>query len=280
MEDKRSALSKKIYDFIQSKPIWFCIVYILLFAILGYKVFSVVVLKDIGSGCNWATGFLKFSLSLLSIVFIKEIYGGKYNFYFQKKGLWQSILLGWIAWIYIISNMIGEDYSGSLNWKILFSVFMCNFFTGLFEEVTMRGVILQHMVYKFSKKKNGVVKAIFWSSFLFGIIHLGNLLAGNYFATFMQVLYAIAIGMIFGTIFLLTKNIWGVVILHWLVDASSHFYLAITYANEETITPLLVLNPYYKLIFLTVFSYVVAIFLLRKKNRQKICELWSIKESE
>ena len=280
MTDKKSALNKKIYEFVQSKPVWFCILYLFIFVVLGYKVFSVVVLKDTGLDNNWSTGFLKLSLSLLSIIFIKEIYSGNYSFNFKRKGLLQGLLLGWVAWLFLIFNLCVINYNGKLNWGLFFSVMVCNFFTGLFEEVTMRGIILPHMIYKFDGEKNCIIKAVFWSSLMFGVLHLGNLIQGNYVATILQVFYATAIGMIFSAIYLLTKSLWSVIIMHWLIDFAASLEKAIINTAEQYTVNADGLFQFFLVIGLAIISFIVAIYFLRKKNRNKICEMWAIKESE
>ncbi|MDY0074926.1 MAG: type II CAAX endopeptidase family protein [Acholeplasmataceae bacterium] len=86
---------------------------------------------------------------------------------------------------------------------------------GFFEEIIFRAILLIYLVELLSDKKQGVLIAIILSSILFGLMHLLNYFTGSTLIdTLMQVGYSTLLGMMWAVIYLKTKNIWLVMILH------------------------------------------------------------------
>ena len=79
----------------------------------------------------------------------------------------------------------------------------------LLEELLCRGIMLRGMM----EKGVSPAKAIFWSSLIFGVIHMNP----------WQALPAFLIGLLFGWLYYKTGNIWITIFLHFLNNASSLF---------------------------------------------------------
>jgi membrane protease YdiL (CAAX protease family) len=94
-----------------------------------------------------------------------------------------------------------------------------------FEEIFFRGILINTIIYKFNKKKQGVYYAIIISSVLFGLAHLTNLINRPYIlaGTISQVVYATTIGMLYSTVYIKYKNIWSIIIIHTLFNLISIF---------------------------------------------------------
>lgn len=94
------------------------------------------------------------------------------------------------------------------------------FLVGVAEEFLCRGWLLNEFLERYGDTKKGVWFSIITSGIIFGLIHLGNIAnAGQSVATTItQVINAAGIGVVFGTIYYKTKNIWSVIILHALWD--------------------------------------------------------------
>ncbi|MBR6134154.1 CPBP family intramembrane metalloprotease [Candidatus Saccharibacteria bacterium] len=94
------------------------------------------------------------------------------------------------------------------------------FLVGVAEEFLCRGWLLNEFLERFGETKKGVWFSIIASGVIFGLIHLGNIAnAGQSIpTTITQVINAAGIGIVFGTIYYKTKNIWSVIILHALWD--------------------------------------------------------------
>ena len=148
---------------------------------------------------------------------------------------------------------------------------------GIREEVIYRGIIVNLYADKHFDSRKGLLYTAVSSSFFFGIIHLGNLLVGiRLESVLVQVLVAWAMGMVDCAIYLRSGSIWGMVILHMLVDGFSMFddlfYQTAAVATDaagngvaDVINSLSLVN-----LIPIVWSIPLALFLLRKKKAQEI----------
>ncbi len=65
---------------------------------------------------------------------------------------------------------------------------------------------------KYSSNKKEILISIIISGVVFGAVHLTNLLAGqDLLTTMMQFVQTTAIGILFGTVYYKTRNIWAMI---------------------------------------------------------------------
>jgi len=84
---------------------------------------------------------------------------------------------------------------------------------GFVEETYFRGMMLQVLL------RRGPWQAVIISSLLFGIMHLLNVAGGaNLVATLLQVVYAVAIGLMYAALALRTRTILPLIVIHGLTD--------------------------------------------------------------
>lgn len=89
---------------------------------------------------------------------------------------------------------------------------------GLFEEIFFRGLILEEML-KSSDSKKGAVISIIASGIIFGSLHFTNIFFGqDLITTIMQLIQSSAIGILFGVVYYLSKNIFALAFLHGFYD--------------------------------------------------------------
>ncbi len=166
---------------------------------------------------------------------------------FRKKGLGKGLLLGLplltIGIAALVISLAGV-YLADLKFQgiaILIVFTLTNFFVGLVEETAFRGVILNVMLEKWGNDKKGQTKALVISSVFFGMMHLVNLTIEPIFSVLSQVVYAAAMGLLLGVIYLKTRNMWAVIIIHMMTDWFAEFLGCFTYQGavrlEETINP-------------------------------------------
>lgn len=158
---------------------------------------------------------------------------------FGKNGLLAGIALGWIFIIYSVNNLELSFISqngiimprlATAVGSVLYSIAI-----GFYEEIMMRGLILNNFISKWGHTKKGIYKAVTLSSVIFGVAHLVNLIyiPDLRIATIAQIVYATTIGMFFASIYLRSKNIWSVILLHALFDFAASFkYVFSTAVNE------------------------------------------------
>lgn len=101
---------------------------------------------------------------------------------------------------------------------ILAKLILLNLCIGLFEEGLFRRIILR-VLFKDESKKSLWLGFLF-SSFLFGIIHIGNFSVAPQrpLAISSQIIYAMFLGMLLSALYIKYKSFIGVVILHAFVD--------------------------------------------------------------
>lgn len=86
-------------------------------------------------------------------------------------------------------------------------------FVGIMEELIFRGFL-----YRAIEESYGVKKAIVVSSLIFGLFHLVNIGSMPIYFILIQVIYAVAIGVIFSTVFSATGSLLLCMSVHALVD--------------------------------------------------------------
>lgn len=112
------------------------------------------------------------------------------------------------------------DLLGSkINYDNLISLIVYAILIGLFEEIFFRGIIENELLECLSDNKKQILTSIILSGMIFGAVHLTNLFMGqDLLTTMMQFVQTTAIGILFGTIYYKTRNIWALVFLHSFYD--------------------------------------------------------------
>lgn len=157
-------------------------------------------------------------LSIVIVVVRKKFYIFKEKRLSFKNTIFMSLPILIISGLLLISNtvtLIGKDLN-FINW---FSLILYVIFIGLFEEIFFRGIILQELLDDFYHTKKEVIFSILLSAIIFGSLHLTNILVGqDLLTTIMQVIQTTAIGILLGTIYYLSKNIWALAFIHGFYD--------------------------------------------------------------
>ncbi|MDO4284244.1 MAG: CPBP family intramembrane metalloprotease [Eubacteriales bacterium] len=120
------------------------------------------------------------------------------------------------------------------------------FFVGLFEETCFRGVLMGGLVTKWGNTRKGLWGAMVISGLVFGFVHVASALFGVMTAAtalqmFSKTFTTAFMGILIGAVYLETRNIWAVSILHGFSDLvlmiGSGVYAAegitLTYVNAE-----------------------------------------------
>lgn len=149
---------------------------------------------------------------------------------------------------------------------VIFVATMCG--VGISEEFIFRGTILNLFIDKFNKTEKGIYASIIISSLMFGIAHITNVFSGvSIKSAFIQAVGASVLGALLAAIYLRSRNIWVVAILHASMDLSaligSGFFGTNSIASE--------INSYSYIKFVGCIIYLIPIlFLLRKKKLVEI----------
>ena len=126
---------------------------------------------------------------------------------------------------------------------------------GLTEEIYFRGVICNLWLEK------SVKKAVLISAVLFGICHLMNVLGGaGLMETILQIFFALAYGVAFALVFIVSKSIWPCIALHAFHDACSFL------SADGSVRANIVIGAFQ---FIVMIAYIIIVI---KRNRMHISE--------
>ncbi len=132
---------------------------------------------------------------------------------------------------------------------------------GLFEELFFRGIVFPHMLRKRSGTKEGIFRAVIYSSALFSAYHLLNLFAGSGFgAVAMQMGYTFLFGGMLCFVLLWTKNIWLCALLHAVYNFGGMYYSELGTGNIWSLGTILLTV----FVSLAVAAYIAFVFIKRK----------------
>ena len=222
-----------------------------------------------------------YALPIAFVVFMAFILKLQGVLSFKKAGLLKGIfLLGlpmlcFSAFSFFVSTTQIAEHEFVNPAVLSLVLFTCHMLLiGVFEEFLFRGVILNNMLKKWGKNKSGIIRAVIYSSILFGSAHLVNLIGTSNFVigTISQLFYTFFLGIFFAAIYIRTKNIWTVVILHaifdWLAMILITFYPTMAPSGETDVDITILFGQ----IILTLPFAVFGFLYLRKA--------WQPKESE
>jgi len=172
--------------------------------------------------------FAKYGVDLITeiyyafaILIVMLLFHNAYVFTERKKKFWKSVCLGLpMLVISIINFVINITSLKSFSVENFVNVLILCVFVGIAEEFLCRGWLQNEFMERFSDDKKSVIKSIVLASLVFGVMHIINVSSQTLFETILQIINATAIGMLLGSIYYKTKNIWSVIFLHAFYDFS------------------------------------------------------------
>jgi len=153
----------------------------------------------------------------------------------KSKKIGRGLILGWVTYVIVIVTVVVNVSSFPANSfaipnapSLVITILHPFIGTGLFEEVLFRGLVLNLLLVEFGGSKKGIVKAVIISSVLFGVVHIGNAIAGvGLLATITTIIGATLVGVFYAALYMRTKNLWVVIILHAITNLSRQIFNAI-----------------------------------------------------
>lgn len=138
---------------------------------------------------------------------------------------------------------------------------------GVSEEIFCRGFGVSNLMRIEKDKPNRALRCALLSGVSFGLLHLTNIIAtGDVAAALIQVVYTAAIGILYGAIYIRSRNLWGVILLHTLTDITA--FIAVFDNNVSGMDIVFT-------VFGSVLFIAIALFLLRPAKQEAINELWA-----
>ena len=162
---------------------------------------------------TFSSVIINFVICALFLWLNKKYIGVKIDFKFTFSFFKRHIILATVLAIITILIVIG-------NVKNLPLALMVSLQAGIVEEVICYSIISKYIyngLNKIKEKRRIWISAIS-SGLAFGMLHFINLFRQGLLPTINQVIAAAAIGMLFGVIYLVYKNLFGTIFIHFLND--------------------------------------------------------------
>lgn len=129
------------------------------------------------------------------------------------------ILLVVISFAYYIGLLGQYDYAPSV-WKVITETFVYNVSVGFLEELYIRALLLNVIIWLCAKKKNATFIAIIISSALFSVGHLPGMIGLDIFTISLRLIWTLMLGIYLGVMYKKTGNLWVPIIAHTLINFS------------------------------------------------------------
>lgn len=237
----------------------------ILWSILFNAIF--VILSLIGlqflEGISWFlySSILRIVFGVIILFAIKRIYGKSVKEIINLHN-WKSALIAGIGFLiyfiyYIILFLTGIKNIVGLSIGLLISqVFLQQFATGFYEELSYRFLILEGFFYQ--TNKSVIVKLLYAaiSFVLFGVVHV---VTGWSLYTFI---FTGIIGFAFATVYLISRNILIPMLLHFVYDVLANLSSYIEWNNSSVFNAL---NFIFE-VMLGVMLIISFILLIKKDN--------------
>ncbi len=223
---------KKFRDFIEKKHV-VMIVFCMITAVLGLVSYGILanvieaVLKQYY--VSQILGRLFAGMIVLAFIFT-YFKAERKELGFGIKGFGQGIRIGLVFALIVIGFTLYEtiqDYSGYTvvrpQMSTMLLTIICAFVIGFYEELLCRGLLLNIILRRERELTyHAKVKAIVISSLIFASMHVINFFSSPelIMRTVAQIVFAFALGLFGGAVYLRSNNIWAVVFFHAIVDLS------------------------------------------------------------
>lgn len=153
--------------------------------------------------------------------------------------------------------------------KYLYLSFIFALSSALLEESICRGLFLSafigHGVIVNATHK--LVRAAIYSSLLFGLLHIINLLTSSPQDTFLQIFYTFSMGIFLAAIRITTNNLFSTIIIHFLLDFAPYELISSNTSSSNTLLTLLMFTPLLVLSLIYIVKLERDIFFPNKDNK-------------
>ena len=179
------------------------------------------------------------------------------------------IVVSLLSLVSIVPILLSPEDMPALQpvWKIIAFVITI-FLIGFTEEVFFRGIVANLFYDKHAYDPAGVWTAVIGSGFIFGSMHLINLLSSNPVGVLVQVLSASVMGMALTAIYYRCRNIWVLIFIHSFVNLCGSYSAGIfDYGSSMTS----IISSYGTEMIISAVPYlIVTIVLLRPSKMREI----------
>ena len=219
--------------FSKNHTLIFCIILAVVFVILfGFNFISLIIPVSFESikhsrGWEYILNSINNFIAFFVLLVIVRIIGLSKNIPWNIKGVYKGLLIGLSFIIFAIVQLV-LMYNNTINKTvyikligIVISLIYC-ISIALWEELLCRGIILTSILKKWKDKNKGVFKAVLISSLIFGCAHIITALNGNLTSSLIQVFYATVMGILLGIIYIKTRSLYSVIVIHFILNIPAY----------------------------------------------------------
>ena len=178
-----------------------------------------------------------------------------FRYCFRENRIGAGLVLIVPGLLFVVWNLVtNRVISGLQITDDLLPVVITALAPALFEEVIFRGIFLYNL------KENGQsdLAALLISAVIFGLVHLTNAAGMNLLNVLVQTGYAIVVGLVLGAVYLRSRDLLSVILLHFLIDFSGQMFVGKTASFTAPLIAVFVI--------MMIMEAVYALVLVRKKN--------------
>lgn len=139
---------------------------------------------------------------------------------FIDKNFLKALIIGFPTLIFIVINFL-VLFAKAIHLSFLndFTAIVLSLLIGIFEEYSARGIMIGNLDTVDNQSKFPNYSIIIISAIFFSGLHLLNLLsAASLAVTGIQMIYTMSLGVLFGLIYLTTKNLTATILFHSVID--------------------------------------------------------------
>ena len=208
-------------------------------------------------------------VAFVVLIIIAKKFGLFDDIPWNVKGVFKGLLLGIPVLLFCLVQLSGilestYDYSIVINvFGVVAALIYC-VAIALWEEFLCRGVILTNMLKKCGNAKNGIIKSVILSAFIFGAAHVITGFGGDWTNTTIQIVYASFMGLLFGVIYIKTKSLASTIVLHFILNLTA-YTMPYVMPNFQSMNPLTFILSIFAFVCLWVIETYVLIDDITKK---------------
>ncbi len=205
----------------------------------------------------------------LMVLIVMLLFNNSYVFTNKKEDFKKSLkyaipMLG-VSVVTLVQNIFELD---SFSVGNFINVVILCISIGFAEEFLCRGWIQNEFIERYGDTKKNAITSIVLASIIFGVMHITNVGVQTLFETILQIINAFAVGLLLGSVYYKTKNIWSVIFLHAFYDFSifigeMNLIKDCTY-NSPTLSVVIVNGV--EILIISALWIISALYVLRKCN--------------
>lgn len=210
------------------------------------------------------------------LLFYKSWFKGEFTGFFRYGKFGPGVPLV-AAYLIYLAISIGYDFiNGNIAFHIDGSRIITALFAGVIEEYLFRGYMTSTLMRR-RKNKNSIMIELLFPAIVFGFVHLTNVFSGaGFLVSLFQSLGAIAAGMAFGAMYIMTGNLAIPMAIHFLHDVIA-LCLSDSVNSSGVMTGSIGIGTIIELILsIALFVYVFC-YAKKQKNIDIAREIWDKK---